>query len=327
MPATLEITEKNAYVSGFELPLRSTCYPLGFTLHIETNSRHILDAAAESWLHFLPEFAVAAPTHLSLAEAGSGDGVMPGPPAFRSHGHLMTIVWNQDNQVVCDFRSGRAAGWVTPEIARNGPVLRRHFLESSVMSMLVQAHLAPVHGALVKKNGRGILLCGPSRAGKSTLAFACARAGWEFVSDDATFLVRGQPGNYAVGNPHTLSLREDVKHSFTELSARVSSVRPGGKREIEVRTHDLPIALASGSSIDHVVFLDRVQQGDAELEPCDASEALACFDGNANFGEDHVREAQRQTYRRLLSAGLWRMRYCDCEDAIALLSRLQAGGE
>jgi hypothetical protein len=323
MAATGEFIDKNEMVSGFELPLRYTCFPLGFPLHLETNSRYILAAAVENWGHFRAEFAEAEPVHLSLAVAGSGTGEMPGPPAFRGRGHLLTIVGDQDNQVVCDFRSRRAVGWVTPAIAQNGAVLRRHFLESSVMSMLVQAHLAPIHGALVRRNSCGILLCGPSCAGKSTLAFACARAGWQFISDDATFLVRDGPGVYAVGNPHTLSLREDIKHSFPEFASRVPTIRPGGKMEIEVRTRELRIELACGSRIDHVVFLDRTSYGNARLEPCDDDYALAWFDANTNFGEDHVRQAQRQAHRRLLSAGLWWMHYRGAESAVGLLDRLQ----
>jgi hypothetical protein len=323
LAATGEFINKKELVGGFELPLRYTCFPLGFPLHLETNSRHILAVAAENWGHFRAEFTEAEPVHLSLAVAGSGDGAMPGPPAFRGRGHLMTIVRDQDNQVVCDFRSRRAVGWVTPAVAQNGAVVRRHFLESSVMSMLVQAHLAPIHGALVRRNSCGILLCGPSCSGKSTLAFACARAGWQFISDDAAFLVRDRPGIYAVGNPHTLSLREDIKRWFPEFAARVPTIRPGGKLEIEVRTRNLPIELAGGSRIDHVVFLDRAGYGNARLEPCDDDSALSWFDANVNFGEDRIRQAQRQALRRLLSAGLWWMHYRGFESAVSLLDRLQ----
>lgn len=93
--------------------------------------------------------------------------------------------------------------------------------------------------------------------------------------------------------------------------------------EIEVRTRDLRIELACGSRLDHVVFLDRTSCGNARLEPCDDDYALAWFDANANFGEDHTRKAQRRAHRRLLLAGLWCMHYRGFDSAVGLLDRLQ----
>lgn len=283
-----------------------------------------MEAAEESWASFGAEFADAEPVHVSLAVTGDDGAKMSGLPEFRSRGHLMTVVWDRDNQVVCDFRSRRAVGWVTPGIADERPQLRRHFMDANVMMLLAQTHLAPVHGALVKRNGRGILLCGPSCAGKSTLALACARAGWHFVSDDGTFLVRDRPGIYGIGNPHTISLRDGARNFFPELANRELSIRPGGKMGIEVRTQELAIQVAAGSPIDHLVFLDRLPQGNARLEPCDPDEALSWCDACASYGEESVRQAQRRCYRRLLTAGLWRMRYSDLESAITVLDELQA---
>lgn len=322
--ATLEILPKNEFITGFDLPLNATLFPLGFPLVIETNSGAVLEAARESWGAFGPEFGAAEPIRLSLAVTGAAERPIAGPPAFRSRGHLMTIVCDGDHQMVCDFRGRCASGWVTPEVAANRPVLRRHFLEASVLSLLVQAHLAPVHGALVKRNGRGILLCGASFAGKSTLALACARDGWYFVSDDGTFLVRDRPGIYGIGNPYTMSLREGARQFFPELADRPLSVRPGGKVGIDIMTRELPIEIAPGSPIDHLVFLERITRGDARLAPCDPAEVLAWCDACASYGEDHVRQAQRRSYRRLLAAGLWRMQYSDLDGALALLHQLQA---
>ena len=74
--------------------------------------------------------------------------------------------------------------------------------------MAHQKAMAPVHAALVVKDGVGIMLCGDSMAGKSTLAYACARAGWSYVTDDGTFLVRGELDRYAIGDFTNLRLRE-----------------------------------------------------------------------------------------------------------------------
>lgn len=45
-----------------------------------------------------------------------------------------------------------------------------------------------VHAALLSKNNHGIVIAGPSLAGKSTLATALWRSGWSLLSDDLVFI-------------------------------------------------------------------------------------------------------------------------------------------
>lgn len=45
-----------------------------------------------------------------------------------------------------------------------------------------------VHAALLSKNGKGVVIVGPSFAGKSTLATALWRNGWSLMSDDMVFI-------------------------------------------------------------------------------------------------------------------------------------------
>ena len=40
------------------------------------------------------------------------------------------------------------------------------------------------HGALVARGGAGIVLAGPAGSGKTTLALACWRSGWDFLAED-----------------------------------------------------------------------------------------------------------------------------------------------
>lgn len=63
-----------------------------------------------------------------------------------------------------------------------------------------------VHGALLSKLGRGIVIIGPSQAGKSTLATALWRAGWSLMADDTAFLHPGDRS--AAPTPRRISLRD-----------------------------------------------------------------------------------------------------------------------
>jgi serine kinase of HPr protein (carbohydrate metabolism regulator) len=191
------------------------------------------------------------------------------------------------------------------------------------MTLVVAAHLAPVHGALVTRQGIGIALCGDSVAGKSTLAYACARSGWTLICDDGTFLIRKSTDRFAVGNPYNMRFREDARRLFPELAGRVVGLRPNGAMGIEVNTSELPVSTSTGCSIDHVVFLRRSSSGRARMNRYDRGEVLRWLEKNVRYGPEDLQVAQRRAYRRLLDAGLWELHYLDLQEAMELLAGLE----
>jgi hypothetical protein len=302
-------------------PKRAMFFPLGFPVEIATNSDAVIAAARQSWGHFQSEHE-ETPLSLTLTVTEHDGERPPAQPRFRSHLHLMSIVLDARNQVICDFSRGCAFGWVTRSVAEQPDFLRLRFLESSVMSLLGAAHLAPIHGALVTRNGVGIALCGNSFAGKSTLAYACARSGWTFVSDDGTFLLRSRADRFAVGNPHSMRFRKDAKALFPELAGFAVALRQNGALAIEVRTSQLPVSTMGGCSIDHLVFLRRSATGRARMNRYEPEEALEWLERASLYGPAEVQKSQRQAYRRLLDAGLWELHYSDLSEAVNMLDQL-----
>jgi hypothetical protein len=311
----------NPFLAGFDLPLRARFFPLGFPLDIETNSKEVLAAAAESWGLFPGKYHVP-PVSLSMAVVEGTSDSLPPRPTFHARGHLMHLAADLENQAICDFRARCAYGWMTRTVAANSRYVRHHMIGSTAMMLLTQAHLAPVHGALLVRNGRGVMLCGESFAGKSTLAYALAKAGWTLVTDDATYLVRNESDRAAIGNPFTLRLREESKVLFPELAGYDETFLWSGKFGIELSTRDFSFSTAYGSSIEYVVFLNRKEGLTARLRSFSKEDAMAFFESHLNYGEIETREAQRREYRRLLGADLSRMDYSSLADAIECLERL-----
>ncbi len=325
LPMPVEIESPSAvddiFLHDTLLPHRATFFPLGFPLELATNSEAVIAAARQSWGIFGAAHE-EPPLSLCLTVTEHDDERLPARPKFRSHGHLMSIVSDAWNQVMCDFSRGCAYGWVTRRVAEDAEFLRLRFLEAPAMSMLVEAYLAPIHAALVAREGRGALLCGDSRAGKSSLAYACARSGWTFVSDDGTFLVRNGAGRYGVGNPYNMRLREDAKSLFPELENCRVGPRPNGQHAMELQTRELAFSTAEGCPIDHVVFLRRGRSGRARINRFEASEALAWLERAAFYGRADVQASRGQAYRRLLDAGIWELHYSNLPDAVELLDQL-----
>jgi hypothetical protein len=320
----LSATEKiilDPVLSTFELPLRRTFYPLGFPLELETNSADVIAAASEGWGGFQQAF-FEPPVRLCLGVTeGNGDGPLP-ESVIRSREHLMSIVADSGNFVICDFNSGFAFGWVTRNTAADHPLLRYRFLLAGGASLVEQRAFAALHGALVVRNGCGVMLTGDSFAGKSTLAYACARAGWTYVCDDGAFLVRSRNDRYAMGDPYSIRFRPDAPQLFPELGNRSPTVRPNGKVAIELRTADLGLRTAPGCQVDHVVQLNRENPGPADLRPVSKEGLLDGWAQYASFGAEEVRAAQRRCHERMLGAQIWEMQYSRLNDAVARLERL-----
>ena len=308
-------------LSTCELPLHKTFFPLGYPLTLETNSPDVILAGEESW-GAMERMFDQAPVRVCLGVAEGESEALAPLAVIRAREHLMSIVAGSGNFMQCDFERGFAFGWVTPRTAANRALLRYQFLAPGGAGLAQQRAFAPVHGALVMRQGTGVMFCGDSSAGKSTLAYACARSGWTYVSDDGAFLVRDRADRYAVGDPHSIRFRPDAGELFPELAVHVPTVRPNGRMALEVCTRHLGIFTAPGCPVDHVVFLDREHRGTASVQSYPEDRALDYWAQYTCLGTGDVQTAQRRCHRLLLQASLWKMRYSRLDDAVSLLERL-----
>jgi len=313
-------------LANFELGFRRVYYPLGFPLELQTNSRDVIEAASEGWGLFSQAFEIA-PLRLSLGvrEAQNSEP-LPLKSTFIAREHLLAIVADAANFVMCDFDQSFSFGWITSAVASDYATLRYRILIPPTMMMAEQLALAPLHGALIARNDCGVLLCGESFAGKSTLAYACARSGWTYISDDGTFLVRNRSDRYAVGDPHSIRFREDARELFPELADRLVVTRPNGKIGMELFTRELPIAIAPGARIEHVVFLDRYHHGSARLRSYPKDLMQTWCRQFANFGNEHVRADMICCQQQLLGASVWELSYRNLDDAVRRLDQLVGFG-
>lgn len=318
----MEKVTHDPVLASFDFPLRRTFYPYGFPLEIQSNSPDVIAAASEGWGAF-EQALFEPPVRLALGVIeGTADRAPLADSVFRSREHLMSIVADSENFVVCDFLGGYAFGWVTETTAADHPLLRYRFLLSGGATLVEQRAFAAMHGALVVRNGSGVMLAGDSFAGKSTLAYACARAGWTYVSDDGAFLVRERDDRYAIGDPHSIRFRPDAPRLFPELADRMPIVRPNGKVAIEVLTAELGLKTAAGCQVDHIVWLNREESGYARMRRSTKDGLIEEWAPYSCYGTKEVRDAQRRCHQRMLTAQLWEMQYSGLDDAVARLERL-----
>jgi HPr serine kinase-like protein len=292
-------------------------YPLGCPVEIATNSFDVLIAARESWGLFEPLFG-GTPLTIEIAVSGEGQ---PAAPSFHSAGSLLAIVSDSANFAVADLRGGFAFARLSHGAVGNAEWLRYHYLDALAYTMLDALRFTPVHAACIELNGVGILLAGETHAGKSSLAFACARAGWTFISDDASRLIRGEP-RVVIGNPYQVRLRPEARELLPELAQWPERTRANGKRVIEIRTADLAdFRTAARAEITHVVFLRR-EAGEEGLTPVSPETALRRMEQVIGWADPSLAAVHRSALEALLTVDLFELRYRDIDGAIGHLTSL-----
>jgi hypothetical protein len=310
----------------FSLPLKAAFHPLGFTVEIATNSPEVLLAAEENWKSFDKEFS-AEPVQLHIAVTPGKATECPPPPIYRGQRNLVMFVASPDDFAVCDLTTGFASCWLSERTVENGAYLRYHFLDAMALLLVEALYLTPVHAACVAFNGRGLLLCGDSGAGKSSLSFACARRGWTFVSDDASFLVRGGERRVVVGNPYHLHFRESATELFADLKSHRPTTRINGEIAIQLTTANMPELVTSRqTTIDSLIFLNRQTSGPASLRPFSRERAARSLEQVICYGEQHLRDTQKSSLRDLLLAPVLELRYSDLDSAVTCLEALVQAG-
>jgi hypothetical protein len=309
-------------------PHKATFFPYGYELRFETNSESAMQTATRCFGAWRPRFDERPMQLRCLVTPSESAVVGPVPPFLhRIQHHLLTGIADKENFYCCDLLAGFAFVCVTLGTAEDVDFLRVPF-EDTVSALLWTSHVVAIHAACVMLDGHGVLLAGDSGAGKSSLAYACARRGWTYISDDTSCLVKRGEGRTVIGNPHKFRFRETAGSLFPEFLGFKESRRAYGKPTIEVSTGNLAgIERAAESCADYIVFLNRTygQEGRAEFVPVPREEKLRrLFVGN--WPSDlPARQEDWVTLQRLASVPAFELRYRELDTAMNALERLVRG--
>jgi hypothetical protein len=314
-PPAVETPIADPLQYGVPLPHSVVLYPLGYPVRIETNSMDVVRAADEIWGRF-PCLRQTPPVQVRLIIAGSGRPAERAAPNYRGQGHLVACTIGPDDYAVADVAGGFVFGWLTPASLSDRGWFRYHILEPLVYLTLQSLYCLPVHGAAVARNGHALLLCGNSGAGKTCLAYACARRGWTYLADDATMIHRDRTDLIATGHPHQVRFRSSASSLFPELAQFPPVVRPSGKPDIEVDSALLGLSTALEAPVAGLVFVKREPSSSpASLHPYTQSDALNYLEQVICFGDDRARSEMRHCAWRLVELPAVELRYGDFDDA------------
>jgi hypothetical protein len=311
------------------LPLahQALFHPYGFAVKLQSNSPLPIEAADVSWSTYRRKYD-ARPLDVRMLISESASSACIAAPIFRSQGHLLSIVADAENFACLDLNEGFSFGWATKATALRTEYFRQCLLDVMIYPLLEVRHLVTVHAACLMFDGKGILFAGDSGAGKSSLAYACARRGWTYVSDDASAFLRAATTPRIIGHPQKFRFREPVSQLFPEFGGLKSTIRTYGKPTIEVRTQSLKnMKIADESPIHAIVFLNRRDHegGPPRVLRVSKESAWKRFSFSVWAVQLPAFEQRLRALERLLQVPLYELRYDTLDPAIDLLESIAVG--
>ena len=315
------IPQSSPVYGDITFPLVETFYPLGFPVEISTNSAAILEMAAESWGSFHQDFS-NKPIRVQVGVVyGKGIGCPPAPTC-RVQNHLFSFIADQENFGIIDLNDSFASVWLTNEVTQYRKYIRYHFLDCAAICQIATRYATGVHAGCVARNGVGVLLCGDSGAGKSTLSYACAKAGWTYVTDDSSFLAHDQEGLVVTGNCHQVRFRPATVSFYPEIAGREVVQRTEiGKPSIELIPATQGVRCSQTTPVKYLVFLNRREGINSSMRPF-SKEVARAFLRQGRFSPPHILSAQYNIIDRLLEREVFELRYTDLEWALEELATL-----
>jgi len=305
------------------LPYTGRYYPYGFPVDVASDVREVLDAAQESFGAYAPRFD-RPPLRVHIM-VGQGSGGLPPEPVLRGQRHLLLWVSDKENFAVVDWRERFGYSCVTRATVADRIFFRWHFLDAPIYMLLELNYITSLHAACVAWDGAGVLLCGESGVGKSTLTYACARRGWTYVSDDASSVI-WDGGRTVIGEPHRFRFRAQAPDLFPELRGRTVGHEMDRKPTIEVRTADLPIRTDPECRVEYIAFLDRrpgIRAGMTRIESADTLERLQ---RDMPAFDPELDARRREVVESMAEAPAFELHYSDYEEAALLLEQVVRDG-
>jgi hypothetical protein len=286
-------------------------HPLGYPVDIVSNHEAVLAAASKSWESW-PALFHETPMRF---EIDTHEGHVPiRVPSFAAPTGWLKFSAGDRNFAAFDLEARTGYMSVGVSALRDESAFRHHWLEAFVLTALDSVFFTPLHAACVARDGTGTLLCGDSGAGKSSLAYACARRGWTLVSDDAVHLAPG-PENVGVGGSNLIHLREPARALFPELRDLAAGSAPNGKQAIEIDSAAQGFHTARRAVASRCYFLRR-RPGPPAVHPYPVDAAIQYF---LKYLLPRDTSAAKRHLRGFLSPQPNVLEYQHMEDAIAVL--------
>lgn len=294
------------------------CYfeVMGIPLEIWTNDEMVVTAAEVAFGGFETPSSPQSPQtpvismHLIVQEM-----TIPSfsRPIYRRHGARVMQSLGAAGTLIADLDRGTSYGFFSPEVPANPAFFRWHFLEFGFYVHLERQGLMGVHGAALARDGQAVLLRAANGGGKSTLAFAGFRRGWQALAEDVVWLDESRSRWW--GLPRFFHLLPDAKRHFPELSDYQPALQISDELKLVINLAELDSQRVITSAMPGpVVLLQRANQAGSHWRPVLPQEAWPLWLAGVTGSEQNF-PAYEATVDRLFGRGVYVLTVGDDLDA------------
>jgi hypothetical protein len=289
--------------------LMELCFA-GAACDLSTNSRELV-GVLESLSISIGD-AVSSGFSMRIVVDESSDEAT-GEPHFRGLHHVVTASFGGSNVFVFDILRRTLIARVSAAVARDVGFWKEKMIPITLGVLGAAMGLVPVHCACLELEGDGLLIAGASGAGKSTLSVSLSKVGFNYVSDDWTYISRLGAGVVAHGTSAPVKLLPDAVEHFRSLQRHRLRHSMNGELAYEV-----DIAEAFGARVERackprwLIFLERTQGAGAAFAPMLPAEARSYVNSSVERLPPQLYEAgamREQTIELVALLPTWRFRY------------------
>jgi hypothetical protein len=289
---------------------RETLELAGTQCGVLTNSQTLISTLS-GWNAEVTEkcpitFSIQVLVNEDLADTG-------GRPHFRGLHHVVIASFGAANIFVFDLLRRKVAATVSTKTARDPHFWNQVLLPITIGVLGATVGVVPVHCACLSRDGGGLLLAGNSGVGKSTLSVTLAQLGYDYISDDWTFLRREGEELVAYGLSPIVKLLPDTIEYFPQLAEHQVHISLNGELAYEVSMSD-----AFGASVmrrcepRYFVVLERTPVPGSEFDAITPEQASEYVASSVERLPDQLAAAEltrKEVIRRISRLSCWRFRY------------------
>jgi len=236
-----------------------------------------------------------------------------GEPHFRGLHHVVTAFFGRSNVFVFDILRRSLSASVSATVARDDRFWKEKLIPMMLGVLGSALGLVPLHCACLESDGDGLLIAGASGAGKSTLSVALAEEGFNYVSDDWTYLSQRRDRIVAHGTSAPTKLLPDAVKYFKNLQGHTLQTSMNGEL-----VYEIDIAETFGAQVERecepqwLIFLERMQRTGTEFTPMSPAQARSYVNRSVEMLPPQLFEAVSMQEETIASVSLlpsWLFRY------------------
>ena len=301
--------QRNTVIDSASLRFRCQLRLAGVLCEVAANS-DVVAHGLRRWR--VDEGALATPSlsmHIVVADRATAGSRTP---HFRGLKHIVVASFGTENVFTFDLLRRSVSAAISAELAADAEFWNRTLLPVAMGVLGPAAGVVPTHSACLAVDGSGLLIAGPSGAGKSTLAVALAQAGFDFLSDDWTYLAlnRGQLAAHGMSVP--AKLLPDAAGHFDFLRNYAPTLTLNQELAYDLPMQDLGRLVLLTCELRWFFLLKRTPETHCRIAPISAGKARSYIENGVEPLPVELQEVTRtRSYivRHVSQLSCWELTY------------------